>query len=87
MKTKLLTLSLFVFSIVFCVNGVESAAKRGEWFREARFGMFIHWGIYSIPAQGEWAYAQKPWKKGEYDSFVKSFNLTNYCSRRWACLA
>ena len=87
MKTKVLILSLFVFSIVFCVNGVESAAKRGEWFREARFGMFIHWGIYSIPAQGEWVYAQKPWKKGEYESFAKIFNPTNYNPRQWARLA
>lgn len=28
--------------------------KRLAWFREARFGMFIHWGIYAIPARGEW---------------------------------
>ncbi len=34
----------------------ESAAERDArmaWFREARFGMFIHWGVYSVPA-GEW---------------------------------
>ena len=28
--------------------------KRMEWYRDARFGMFIHWGLYSIPARGEW---------------------------------
>ena len=27
---------------------------RTEWFRQARFGMFLHWGLYSIPARGEW---------------------------------
>ena len=27
---------------------------RDAWFRDARFGLFIHWGIYSIPAKGEW---------------------------------
>src|SRR5438876_1787508 len=31
-----------------------NAEKRIEWWREARFGMFIHWGLYSIPARGEW---------------------------------
>ena len=28
--------------------------KRMEWYQDARFGMFIHWGLYSIPARGEW---------------------------------
>ena len=28
--------------------------QRTQWFREARFGMFIHWGLYAIPARGEW---------------------------------
>ena len=29
--------------------------RRMKWFLEARFGMFIHWGLYAIPARGEWA--------------------------------
>jgi len=29
-------------------------AQRIEWWREARFGMFLHWGVYSIPGRGEW---------------------------------
>ena len=28
--------------------------SRMAWFRHARFGMFIHWGLYAIPARGEW---------------------------------
>ena len=28
--------------------------NKNAWFNNARFGMFIHWGIYAIPAQGEW---------------------------------
>ena len=30
--------------------------SKTDWFTEARFGMFIHWGIYAIPAAGEWIY-------------------------------
>jgi alpha-L-fucosidase len=37
----------------FSLGGDQVKEKRLEWFREAKFGMFIHWGIYSIPA-GEW---------------------------------
>ena len=34
---------------------MESREERTKWFNKARFGMFIHWGFYSIPARGEWA--------------------------------
>ena len=33
---------------------IEERTKRTEWYRDARFGMFIHWGLYAIPARGEW---------------------------------
>ena len=32
----------------------EAYNKRVEWYQDARFGMFIHWGLYAIPARGEW---------------------------------
>ena len=28
--------------------------RRMKWFLDARFGMFVHWGLYAIPARGEW---------------------------------
>ena len=32
----------------------EAYDRRMSWYTEARFGMFIHWGLYAIPARGEW---------------------------------
>ena len=32
----------------------EAYEARMQWFREARFGLFLHWGLYAIPARGEW---------------------------------
>ena len=32
----------------------QEIRERTKWFMDARFGMFIHWGLYSIPACGEW---------------------------------
>ena len=34
-------------------NSLEKILKRTEWFREDRFKMFIHWGLYAIPGRGE----------------------------------
>ena len=35
-------------------NIVKSINEKMSWWRESRFGMFIHWGLYSILAKGEW---------------------------------
>lgn len=32
----------------------EQAAARIAWWRDAKFGLFLHWGVYSIPGRGEW---------------------------------
>lgn len=61
--------------------------KKADWFREARFGMFIHWGIYAIPAEGEWIYANREWKDGEYQALMKQFNPVDYDPTVWAQLA
>lgn len=68
---------------------------RMKWWREARFGMFIHWGLYAIPA-GEWKgqtnhaewireTAQIP--LSEYRKFLDQFNPVRFDARQWARLA
>ena len=58
-----------------------------QWFTDSRFGMFIHWGIYAIPALGEWSFAQQAWKENEYQDFAKKFNPDNFDPRKLAALA
>ena len=43
--------TLLLFSLIKCTH--SGTDTRMTWWREARFGMFIHWGLYAIPA-GEW---------------------------------
>ena len=61
--------------------------SRTDWFTQARFGMFIHWGLYAIPAAGEWIFARRDWKDGEYQSLMKQFNPVDYDPAEWAALA
>lgn len=61
--------------------------KRIEWFREARFGMFIHWGIYAIPARGEWVRNAERTTVEEYQPYFDQFNPTDFDAKKWAGIA
>lgn len=61
--------------------------KRSEWFRHDRFGMFIHWGLYSIPARGEWVRGNEKYRDEEYYKFFDEFNPTDYDPKVWAKIA
>ncbi len=70
---------------------------RTQWFREARFGMFIHWGLYSeaegefdgrpTPGAGEWMMADLRIPVSKYQAFVPQFNPVKFNAREWAQLA
>ena len=103
-KTIFLTLFIgfTVFGLMMCTEQEEKANqsftetqdqhdKRMSWWREARFGMFIHWGLYAIPA-GEWngetkhaewilTTAQIPVK--EYEKFTEKFSPTQFNAEEW----
>lgn len=66
---------------------MKSRAERIRWFQEARFGMFIHWGLYAIPARGEWVRSYEEMSVDEYQQFFDEFNPVNYDPRQWARLA
>jgi alpha-L-fucosidase len=74
-----------------------SRDKRMEWWREARFGLFIHWGVYSVPAGyyngqpinriGEWIMNRGKIPVAEYQQFASSFNPVKYDADAWVKLA
>ena len=55
-----------------------------KWFLEDRFGMFIHWGLYAIPARGEWVRSHERISNEEYQKYFKQFNPVSYNPREWA---
>ncbi len=62
-------------------------ARRMQWFTEARFGMFIHWGLYAIPARGEWVRHFEKISNEAYQPYFDEFNPERYDPVRWAALA
>lgn len=48
--------------------------KRMQWFVQARFGMFIHWGLYAVPARGEWVRSNERMPEEKYMPFFREFD-------------
>jgi len=61
--------------------------ERLKWFHQARFGIFIHWGLYSIPARGEWVMHVERIPNDEYSKFARQFNPKKFDADTWAQLA
>jgi len=58
-----------------------------QWWRQARFGMFIHFGLYSVLGRHEWAMEEEGIPVAEYQLLAKQFNPAPHAARAWAKLA
>ena len=111
-KTSLLTGFLLIL-FTFCASAAAAESQpstwpyenetkeqrdaRMKWWREARFGMFIHWGVYSVPEGtykdkkisgiGEWIMNNGKIPVAEYKAYAKEFNPVNYNPDEWVRLA
>jgi alpha-L-fucosidase len=61
--------------------------RRIRWWREAKFGMFIHWGLYSVVGRHEWVMEMEGIPAQEYEKLAKRFNPKPNAARDWARLA
>ena len=61
--------------------------QRMAWWREARFGMFIHWGLYALPARHEWVRTRERIPEAQYQKYFEHFNPDLYNPRDWARMA
>src|SRR5713226_2870722 len=62
-------------------------ARRMQWWHEAKFGMFIHWGLYSVVGRHEWVMEMEGIPATEYEQLAKRFNPRPNAAREWARLA
>jgi alpha-L-fucosidase len=104
MKSYLIAAMLIVMAIS-CVPNKEKETEapvsaqdaRMEWWREARFGLFIHWGLYAqpagewkgeeIPGISEWIMARAKIPVAEYEQLASTFNPVKYDADAWVRLA
>ena len=54
------------------------------WFTHDRFGMFIHFGLYAMPARGEWVKTQELITEEKYDKYMQYFNPDLFDAKEWA---
>ena len=55
-----------------------------EWFKRDRFGMFIHWGLYALPARHEWIKTFEKIPEEKYNKYFENFNPDMFDPREWA---
>jgi alpha-L-fucosidase len=78
-------------------ESAEDRATRMEWWKDARFGMFIHWGLYAIPAGeyqgrrnegiGEWIMDHQQIPIAEYEKYAPQFNPVKFNAKEWVQIA
>ena len=68
------------------VPAPQNLAAR-QWFQDARFGMFIHWGVYSVLGKGEWVMNNDHMPISEYSKIPARFNPAQYDPAAWVALA
>ena len=61
----------------------EAYARRMAWYTEARFGMFLHWGLYAIPARGEWVRSVERIPNEAYDPYMQQFDPAHCDMGEW----
>lgn len=62
----------------------EQKTERLKWWTDARFGMFIHWGLYALPARHEWVKNHERLTNEQYQKYFDNFNPDLFNPRDWA---
>ncbi|MDG2371408.1 MAG: alpha-L-fucosidase [Flavobacteriaceae bacterium] len=68
-------------------NATNENLNARKWFEEARFGLFIHWGVYSVLGDGEWVMNQQKLSIQEYEKLPSFFNPIDFSPKKWVQMA
>lgn len=89
MKRFLFTVVVFQFLLTTLAfaQTVENNTAKMQWFKDAKLGIFIHWGIYSVNGVDEsWAFHNKKMGYADYMKQLNGFTAKNYSPEAWAKL-
>ena len=92
-RHPLMCLVYVLAALTLCMTQAAPAAEippldqRAAWFREARFGLFVHWGVYSLVGKGEWLQETAKIPVKEYVQLYPQFNPTQFNAAEWVSLA
>lgn len=86
---------IFISILLLSMNSFSQAKKLGSeteeqkkermaWWTHDRFGMFLHWGIYALPARHEWVKTRERISDEDYQKYFNHFNPDLYNPREWA---
>ncbi|HUB34384.1 MAG TPA: alpha-L-fucosidase [Bryobacteraceae bacterium] len=71
----------------FAAGDASDRERRMKWWHQARFGMFIHWGLYSVVGRHEWVMEDEAIPVAEYQQLARQFKPKPNAARDWARLA
>jgi alpha-L-fucosidase len=95
MKKRIINSAIIVSLFLISLNGLaqlpaetpEHKTDRMQWWTNARFGMFIHWGLYSLPARHEWVKRYERTTNEEYEKYFEMFDPDMFDPHEWAKMA
>lgn len=77
-----------ILTSVLCLNLLgQTQNPNHQWFEDARFGLFVHFGPYSVLGNGEWVMQNRPIKVKEYKKLQKLFNPQDFDAKTWVKIA
>jgi alpha-L-fucosidase len=84
-----ITLLLYISAVNAQVGYTPTAEnlKAREWFQDSKFGMFIHWGVYSVLGDGEWVMNNQRIDKQTYQKLAAFFNPVSFDPKEWVEIA
>jgi alpha-L-fucosidase len=65
----------------------EASRQSRTWFQDAKFGLFIHWGVYSVLGNGEWVMNNQKMSIADYEKLTAKFNPTEFDAAQWVSMA
>src|SRR5438477_4463858 len=87
MKTLTLLLTFLATCSAQTYKPSESNLKARQWFQDAKFGLFIHWGVYSVLGDGEWVMNNRKIPIRDYEKLPPEFNPVDFNAAEWVAIA